>query len=105
MRFALGQMCCMDDVEEVVEVVFAAVDHQQTVAVVLTAGMTIRAALAVAGLQSEFPEHNLSSYQKGIWGELKSDDHIVKAGDRVEIYRPLINDPKEARRKRAQKKD
>jgi len=66
-------------------------------------GTTIVAAIAASGLQQVCPEVDVSAMRVGIFGKLKTPDTVVRAGDRVEVYRPLTADPKQARRKRVQK--
>ena len=65
---------------------------------------TIRAAIEQSGLLREMPEIDLEHCRVGIFGKLKALDSGMRDWDRVEIYRPLIADPKESRRKRAEKK-
>ena len=81
-----------------VEVVFALADRQELLVVELPAGATVGAAIARSGLARQFPEFDLDSLQAGIWGKPLPRSHVVKEGDRVEIYRPLEMDPREARR-------
>ena len=88
-----------------VEVVYAAVDRQVLLSVTVPVGATVRDALLKSGLNSEFPELDLVSCPVGIFGKVIADPaiHQVQAGDRIEIYRPLLADPKEVRRLRAAK--
>lgn len=67
-------------------------------------GTTIQQAILASGLLQQVPEIDLSSGKVGIFGKLKTLDTVLRAQDRVEIYRPLIADPKDARRRRANKK-
>ncbi|WER47400.1 RnfH family protein [Cupriavidus sp. WKF15] len=67
------------------------------------AGTTIAAAIVGSGLQQACPEVDPSTMRVGIYGKLKTPDTVVRAGDRVEVYRPLTADPKTARRRRVQK--
>jgi putative ubiquitin-RnfH superfamily antitoxin RatB of RatAB toxin-antitoxin module len=67
----------------------------------VAAGTTARQAALLAGLQGDFPDLDIDRAPLGIYGELVADDYIVAAGDRVEIYRPLKNDPRELRRRQA----
>lgn len=85
----------------VVEVVYAAPERQRLVSVSVPAGARVAEAIAVSGVLQEFPEIDLTSNRVGIFGQLTRLDEVLRDGDRVEIYRPLIADPKEARRKRA----
>jgi len=68
-------------------------------------GTTIRAAIKASGLLDEAPEIDLSTARAGVYGKLKELDALLREHDRVEIYRPLIADPKDARRRRAIKKE
>ncbi len=67
------------------------------------AGTTIAGAIAASGLVQAHPEADPSTMRVGIFSKLKTPDTVVRDGDRVELYRPLIADPKQARRKRVQK--
>ena len=49
-------------------------------------------------LNSEFPELDIARLTLGVYGEVVADDYVVQPGDRVEIYRPLLNEPREQRR-------
>ncbi|WP_053154348.1 RnfH family protein [Pseudomonas sp. P1.8] len=88
-----------------VEVVYAAVDRQALITVEVPAGTTLRAALLKSRVGDEFPELDLTDCPIGIFGKVVSDpdNRVVQAGDRIEIYRPLLADPKEVRRLRAAK--
>jgi hypothetical protein len=82
-----------------VEVVYAHPQGAQVVSVNLPAGATLRDALAASGF-----ELNVEQQAFGIFGKRAALDQPLKPGDRVEIYRPLAMDPKEARRLRARKR-
>ncbi len=84
-----------------VEVVYAEAHRQRRITLELPAGSSVGDALARAADQWRIELPADSSV--GIFGEKVSLEQLLKAGDRVEIYRPLILDPKEARRQRAQK--
>jgi putative ubiquitin-RnfH superfamily antitoxin RatB of RatAB toxin-antitoxin module len=88
-----------------VEVVYAAVDRQVLLSVTVPAGTTVRAALLKSGVGDVFAELNLADCPVGIFGKViaDADSRPVQAGDRIEIYRPLLADPKEVRRLRAAK--
>ena len=88
-----------------VEVVYAAVDRQVLLSVTVPVGATVRDALFKSGLNGEFPELDLASCPVGIFGKVIAEPAIrqVQAGDRIEVYRPLLADPKEVRRLRAAK--
>jgi putative ubiquitin-RnfH superfamily antitoxin RatB of RatAB toxin-antitoxin module len=66
-------------------------------------GMTVREAIERSGILDLHPEIDLSSTKVGVFGKVTKLDAVLYPGDRVEIYRPLIADPKEARKKRAAK--
>lgn len=68
-------------------------------------GATLQAAIECSGLPEAAPEIDLTANRVGIFGKLKTLDTVLREKDRVEVYRPLIADPKESRRKRAMKKE
>lgn len=68
-------------------------------------GTTIGQAVETSGVLAEFPEINLVTQPVGIYAKKKTLDTVLRDRDRIEIYRPLIADPKDSRRKRAAKKD
>ena len=84
-----------------VEVAYARPDRQRLVRVELAAGATARDAVRASRLEEEFPEIDIERAPLGVFGRACSGETVLRAGDRVEIYRPLQIDPKEARRKRA----
>jgi putative ubiquitin-RnfH superfamily antitoxin RatB of RatAB toxin-antitoxin module len=84
-----------------VEVVYALQNRQKAVMLQLPAGATLREAVERSGLMAEFPEIDLAANKFGIWNKLAKPDAALRDNDRVEIYRPLIADPKEVRRQRA----
>ncbi|MDF1694160.1 MAG: RnfH family protein [Zhongshania sp.] len=88
-----------------VEVAYALPDKQRIVALELPEGSTVRAAALQSGLDKQFVELDLNSVDLGVFGKgvSKPDEQTLKNGDRVEIYRPLIVDPKEVRKQRAAK--
>ncbi|WP_064119477.1 RnfH family protein [Pseudomonas fluorescens] len=88
-----------------IEVVYAAVDRQVLRSVSVNEGVSVRAAVLASGVGSEFPELNLTDCPLGIFGKVvaEPDTRVIQAGDRIEIYRPLLADPKEVRRLRAAK--
>jgi len=88
-----------------VEVVYAAVDRQVLLAAAVPVGSTVREALLRSGVGGEFPELDLANCPVGIFGKVvaEPESRVVQAGDRIEIYRPLLADPKEVRRLRAAK--
>ncbi|MGQ9658833.1 MAG: RnfH family protein [Thermochromatium sp.] len=64
-------------------------------------GTSVREAIEQSGLLAQFPEIDLERNKVGIFGRLVTLDQVLEDGDRIEIYRPLIADPKTARRRRA----
>lgn len=84
-----------------VEVAYARPDKQLLIAVAIEAGTTAQDAIHRSGVLTHFPEINLGINKVGIFGKLGKLDMPLRAGDRVEIYRPLLADPKEMRRQRA----
>lgn len=87
-----------------VEVAYARPDRQWLVALVLPAGSTAAQAVAASGILAACPELEAGALQLGIFSHPLADTaQRLVDGDRVEIYRPLIIDPKEARRARAEK--
>jgi len=83
-----------------VEIVYALPEKQELVKSKLPAGSTLLQALEASGLLQRFPEIDLASNKFGIYGKLGKLDSVLRDCDRVEIYRPLIADPKEVRRQR-----
>lgn len=88
-----------------IEVVYAAVDRQVLRTISVAEGSAVRAALLASGIDADFPELDLAGCPVGIFGKVIADPdvRVVQAGDRLEIYRPLLADPKEVRRLRAAK--
>jgi putative ubiquitin-RnfH superfamily antitoxin RatB of RatAB toxin-antitoxin module len=86
-----------------ITVVYALPDRQEVRELVLDAGADLGVALEASGLLREFPEIEGQGLAVGIYGQVASREVILNPGDRVEIYRPLNLEPKEARRKRVKK--
>jgi len=84
-----------------VEVAYALADEQQIVALEVDQGTTVKQAILRSGISGYFQDLEIDNCKVGIFGKLTKMDKELKAGDRVEIYRPLIADPKEVRRQRA----
>ncbi len=84
-----------------VEVAYARPDVQVVLSVQVPAGATVADALEGAKIRERFPEIDLATAKVGIFGKLTRLDTVLKPRDRVEVYRPLIADPKEIRRQRA----
>lgn len=86
-----------------VEVAYARSEEQIVKEIKAVQGITVEEAINQSGIMDEFPEINLSVNKVGVFGKAAKLDTALHPGDRVEIYRPLIADPKEARKKRAAK--
>lgn len=88
-----------------IEVVYAAVDRQVLLALTVASGSSLRVAVLASGIAQQFPSLDLANCPLGIFGKVIADADVraVKAGDRIEIYRPLLADPMEIRRLRAAK--
>lgn len=85
-----------------VEVVYALPAEQRLIAVRVAAGSTVAAALHASGIFGRYPDIDPAQAKLGIFGRRVSTDQVLRDGDRIEIYRPLIAEPKAARRKRAE---
>ncbi len=86
-----------------IEVCYARRDAQFSYPLTVAEGVTIGEAIRLSGILDECPEIDLQHQRVGVFSELRSLDEAVHQGDRIEIYRPLIADPKESRRARARK--
>ena len=84
-----------------VEVVYATKEQQYVVSLEVDAGTTALAAVQLSGLYTQFP--HTQDYPMGIFGKAVPADTVLEDHDRVELYRPLLIDPKENRRHRAAK--
>ncbi len=87
--------------EILIEVAYALPKKQLIIPIRIKAGTTAEEAIKISGIIKKFPEIDLNVNQIGIFGKLTQLDHIMRERDRIEIYRPLIADPKEIRRQRA----
>ncbi len=91
----------MSDSEMIhVEVAYARPDEQVIIPLDVEKGTTLEQAIEKSHIRDEFPEIDLSRNKVGIFAKLSKLNTELNEGDRVEIYRPLIADPKEVRRKR-----
>lgn len=84
-----------------VEVVYGRSDIQVLIPVDVQEGATLRDAIEHSGVLERFPEIELEKSKVGVFGKLSKLDTVLRAKDRVEIYRPLIADPKAVRKQRA----
>ena len=83
------------------EVAYGLMSEQVLLSVEADAPLTVQQAIEASGILQRFPEIDLATNKVGIFGKASKLDALLGDGDRVEIYRPLIADPKEARKKRA----
>jgi uncharacterized protein len=90
----------MDETIEV-EVAYAVPERQLIVKVEVPVGTTAIEAARLSGIEEQFPEIDLGKNRMGVFGKLCKPDRPLNAGDRVEIYRPLLVDPRAARRELA----
>ena len=87
-----------------VEIAYAIPDRAYVIPVTVPSGTTIKQGIETSGILEQCPEIDLTRNEVGIFSKPMTLDDVIKNGDRIEIYRPLITDPKEARRQRADKK-
>ena len=85
-----------------IEVAYALPGEQFLLRQAVPAGTTVAGAIQASGMLDKHPEIDLAANKLGIFGKLTKADAVVRDKDRIEIYRPLIADPKEVRRKRAE---
>jgi len=86
-----------------IEVCYALADVQTVIPVELAPGATVQQAIDASGILARHPEIDLARLKVGVYGKLKPLDTVLADHDRVEIYRPLIVDPKAARQRRVDK--
>lgn len=86
-----------------VEVAYAEPRQQFLRTVILASGACVREAIEVSGVLAEFPNIDPRRQRVGIWSRVVALDTLLRNGDRVEIYRDLIADPKQVRRERAKR--
>lgn len=86
-----------------VEIAYARPDVQVILPLQVTEATTVETAIRRSGILERFPEIDLSQNKVGIFSKPCKLEQTLREGDRVEIYRPLIADPKESRRNRAAK--
>ena len=88
-----------------IEVVYGLPDKQVLKKMNVQNGCTAREAVCQSGLDEIFSELDLQTAPLGTFGKSVKDETLLRDKDRIEIYRPLLIDPKEARRKRVQNQD
>ncbi|MDD2701594.1 MAG: RnfH family protein [Sideroxydans sp.] len=85
-----------------IELVYALPQEQTLLKFNVPAGSTLGDAVRLSGILDKYPEIDPDKAKYGIFGKLSKPDVEMREKDRIEIYRPLIADPKEVRRKRAE---
>lgn len=93
----------VDSTQMSIQVCYAGLNKTSLLYVQVAPDTTILQAIQQSGIVSIHPEIDVTVLKVGVFGKLKALDAGLKPGDRVEIYRPLIADPMEARRRRAKK--
>jgi len=86
-----------------IEVVYGVPDKQKILAISVPQKTTIKQAIIESGIMDLFADIDLTKNKVGIWNKVAKLDDILEDGDRIEIYRPLLADPKEVRKRRAEK--
>ncbi|MEE8233841.1 MAG: RnfH family protein [Gammaproteobacteria bacterium] len=86
-----------------IEVAYASSQQSWLIPFNVEEGTTIQQAIEISGILERCPEIDLETNKVGIFSKIVALDVLIRAGDRIEIYRPLIIDPKQARRLRAEK--
>jgi putative ubiquitin-RnfH superfamily antitoxin RatB of RatAB toxin-antitoxin module len=84
-----------------VEVIYALRSEQNLLRLEVAEGSSIQSVIEQSGILERYPEIDISKLKVGIFSRLADLSHVVREDDRIEIYRPLVIDPMEARRLRA----
>lgn len=87
-----------------IEIAYGTAEKQILLTMQVAEGTTARQAVLSSAVKQHFPEADLQNSPLGIFGKRVKDDTLLRDKDRIEIYRPLLIDPKEARRLRVQAK-
>lgn len=90
-----------DKQEHRLEVAYGTPDRQCLVEIHVSQGATCGDAVKLSGVTDRFPHDNIESLPLAVWGKVVQRDTVVRDGDRIEILRPLENDPRVARRELA----
>lgn len=85
-----------------IEIVYGLAHEQTLLRQEVPAGTSVADAIRASGILDKYPEISLTGNKLGIFGKLTKADTVLREKDRIEIYRPLIADPKEVRKKRAE---
>lgn len=86
-----------------IEVVYGLPQQQTLLSLEVDVDLSVEECITLSGIAQQYPEIDLTDNKVGIWNRTCKLTDTVKDGDRIEIYRPLIADPKEVRKKRAEK--
>ena len=86
-----------------IEVVYGLAHKQKLMSLPVSQGVTVEEAIKESGILEIFPEIDLSVNKVGIWNKAVKLSTVLVNFDRIEVYRPLIADPKEVRKRRAEK--
>ncbi len=89
----------MDEIS--VEVAFATPNKQSVFAITVAENSTVKQVINSSDILSQFPEIDLTKMSVGVFGKLCNLDRLIEQGERIEIYRPLLQHPMDARRNRA----
>ncbi|MCW8877954.1 MAG: RnfH family protein [Kangiellaceae bacterium] len=87
-----------------IELIYALPEEQELLVIQAPMGSTVEQAIELSGILSKYPEIDLTNTKVGIFSKVTKLNEVLRDGDRIEIYRPLIADPKEMRRKKALEK-
>ena len=87
-----------------IELIYALPEEQELLVIQVPQGSTVEQAITQSGILTKYPEIDLASTKVGIFSKVSKLNEELRDGDRIEIYRPLIADPKEMRRKKALEK-
>ena len=85
-----------------IEVVYALPHEQILLQLQMPQHATVTEAIRLSGIMEKYPDIDLGKHKLGIYGKLTGADAVLRDKDRIEVYRPLLADPKETRRKRAE---
>ncbi len=85
-----------------VEIIYATIESQELLILEVSEQSTIQNCIEQSGLMLQYPEIDLSVFKVGVFSQVKPLSYEVTQGDRIEIYRPLIADPKVIRREKAE---
>lgn len=85
-----------------IEIVYALPEEQTLLSFTVPEGTTLDQAIGLSGIQAHYPDLDLSTLKAGLFGKITPRTVIMREKDRIELYRPLIADPKEVRKQRAE---